>query len=119
MIRCPAPLPEGSLDPVLTRMLERAPYQVPSGEDEGRNKEAKSGLHTLHIQTRVISASAKEGDRKGESKIPSPHGKKRGAPEDLEMKASKRGKKPSPGGPGPEGVLATQHPQGGQPSTES
>ena len=87
-------------------MLERAPYQVPSGEDEGRNREAKSGLHTLHIRTGGMSAPAKEGDRGGESKIPSPHGKKRGAPEGLETEASKRGKKPSPGGPGPEGVLA-------------
>ena len=99
-------------------MLTRAPYQVPSGEDEGRNREAESGLHTLHIQTGGISASAKEGDRGGESKIPSPHGKKRGAPEYLETEASKRGKKPLPGGPSPEGVLAAQHPQGGQPSTE-
>ena len=99
-------------------MLERAPYQVPSGEDEGRHREAESGLHTLHIQTGGISASAKEGDRGGESKIPSPHGKKRGAPEDLETEASKRGKKSSPGGPAPEGVLTAQHSQGGQPSTE-
>ena len=45
MIRCSAPLPEGSTDPVLARMLELAPYQVPSGEDKGGNKEAeKAGL---------------------------------------------------------------------------
>ena len=69
MIRCSAPLPEGSPDPVLARMLEHAPYQVPSGEDKGRNKEAESGLHTLHIQTGGISVSAKEGE---ESRIPSP-----------------------------------------------
>ena len=99
-------------------MLERAPYQVPLGEDEGMNREAESGLHTLHIQTMGISASAKEGDQGGESKMPSPHGEKRGAREDLEMEASKRGKKTSPGGPDPEGVLAAQRPQGGQPSTE-
>ena len=84
-------------------MLPRAPYQVPSGEDEGRNREAKSGLHMLHIQTGGIGASAKEGDRGGESEIPSPHGKKRDAPEDLETEVSKRGKKPSPGGPCAEG----------------
>ena len=99
-------------------MLERAPYQGPSGEDEGRHREAERGLHILHIQTGGISASAKEGDRGGESKIPSPHRKKRGAPEDLEMEVCKRGKKPSPGGPGPEGVLTAQRPQGGRPSTE-
>ena len=118
MIRCSAPFPEGSPDPVLARMLEHAPYQVPSGEDKGRNKEAESGLHTLHIQTGGISVSTKEDNRGGESRIPSPHGKKMAAPEDLETEVSKRGKKPSPGGPAPEGVLTAQCPQGGQPSTE-
>ena len=117
-IKCSAPLLEGSPDPVLTRLLAHASYQVPSGEDEGRNKEAKSGLHMLHIQTGGISASMKEDDRGGKSRIPSPRGKKRGTPEDLDAEASKRGKKPSPGGPAPEGVLTAQRPQGGQPSTE-
>ena len=99
-------------------MLERAPYQVPSGEDEGRNREATGGPHILHIQIGGVSASAKEDNRGGEPKIPSPQGKKRAASEDLETEASKRGKKTSPGGPGPEGILTAQHPQGGQPSTE-
>ena len=99
-------------------MLERAPYQVPLGEDEGRHREAKSGLHTLYIQTGGIDVSKKEDNRGGESKIPSPHGKKRAASEDLETEVSKQGKKPSPGGPAPEGVLTAQRPQGGQPSTE-
>ena len=118
MIRCSAPLPEGSPDPVLARMLELAPYQVPSGEDKGRNKEAESGLHTLHIQTGGISVSAKEDNRGEESKIPSPQGRKRTASEDLETRVSKRGKKPSSGGPAPEGVLTAPCLQGGQPSTE-
>ena len=113
-----APLPEGSPDPALTMMLERAPYQVPSEEDEGRNKEAESGPHALRIQTRGISVSAKEDNRGGESRIPSPQGKKRAASEDLETEVSKRGKKPSPGGPAPEGVLTAPCPKMGQPSTE-
>ena len=113
-----APLPEGSPDPVLTRMLTRAPYQVPSGEDEGTNREAESGLHMLHIQTRGISVSAKEDNRGGESRIPSPHGKKSTAPKDLETEVSKRGRKPLPGGPAPEGILTAQRPQGGQPLAE-
>ena len=116
-------------------MLKHAPYQVPSGEDEGRNREAESGLHTLHIQTGGISVSAKEDSRGGVSRVSSPRGKKRAASEDLETEVprqgkkraasedletevSKRGKKPSPGGPAPEGVLTVQRPQGGQPSTE-
>ena len=99
-------------------MLERAPYEVPSGEDEGRNREATCGPHILHIQIGGVSASAKEDNRGGESEISSPHGKKRSASEDLEMEVSKRGKKPSPGGPTPEGVLTAQRPQGGQRSTK-
>ena len=99
-------------------MLERAPYQVPSGEDEGRNREATDGIHTLQIQIGGVSASAKEDNRGGERRIPSPQGKKRDASEDLETEVSKRGKKSSPGGPAPEGVLTAQHSQGGQPSTE-
>ena len=89
MIRCSAPLPEGSPDPVLARMLEQTPYRVPLGEDKGRNKEAESGLHTLRIQTGGISVSAKEDNRGEESKIPSPQGRKRTASEDLEARVSK------------------------------
>jgi len=118
MIRCSAPLPEGSLDPVLARMLEYAPHQVPSEEDKGRNKEAESGPHALLIRTGGISASTKEDNRGEEYKIPSPQGRKRTASEDLETRVSKRGKKPSPGGPAPEGILTVQCPQGDQPSTE-
>ena len=59
--------------------------------------------HILHIQIGGGSASAKEDNRGGESKIPSPHGKKRAASDDLEMEASKQGKKTL---------------QGGRPSTE-
>ena len=118
MIRCSAPLPEGSQDPVIARMLEHAPYQVPSEEDKGRNKEAESGPHALLIQIGGISVSAKEDNRGEESKIPSPQGRKRTASEDLETRVSKRGKKPSPGGPAPEGILTAQCAQGDQPSTE-
>ena len=102
-------------------MLARAPYQVPSGEDEGRNREAKSGLRaggTLRILTGGISAPVLEDDRGGESRIPSPHGKKMTAPEDLETEVSKQGKKTSPGGPAPGGILTAKRPQGGQPSTK-
>ena len=113
-----APLPEGSPDPVLAKMLELVPYQVPSGEDKGRDKEAESGPHALLIQTGGISVSAKEDNRGEESQIPSPQGRKRTASEDLETRVSKRGTKPLSGGPAPEGVLTALCPQGGQPSTE-
>ena len=35
MIRCSAPLPEGSENPVLEKMLELAPFPEPSKEDKG------------------------------------------------------------------------------------
>ena len=118
MIRCSAPLPEGSPDLVLAMMLEYAHYQVPSGEDKGRDEEAESELHALLSQTGGISTSTKEDNRGEESEIPSSQGRKRTAPEDLETKVSKREKKHSLGGPASESVLAAQCPQGGQPSTE-
>ena len=117
-IRCSAPLPEGSPDPLLTRMLERAPFQVPSREDEGRNREATDGPNFLHIQIGGVGASAKEDNQGGESKNPSPQAKKRAASEDLVTVASKRGSKPSPKGPAPGGVITAQRPQGGEPTTE-
>ena len=106
MIRCSAPLPEGSTDPVLAEMLELAPYQASSGEDKGGNKEAESGPRSLFIQTGGISASGKEDNRGEGSKIPSPQGRKRTACEDLETMVSKRGKKSSPEGPAPGSTLA-------------
>ena len=115
---CPAPLPEGSSNPVLTRMLIRALNQVPSEKDEGKSKEAENELHTLYIQTGGINVSTKEDNRGGESKVPSPRGKKRVASEDLEAEVPKQGTKTYSRGPSPEGVLTTQRPQTGQPSTE-
>ena len=102
-------------------MLARAPYQVSSGEDKERNGEAKSGVHTggtSCILTGEISTPMMEDEWGGESSIPFPHRKKWTGPEDLEAEVSKRGKKPSSGGPAPEGNIAAQRPQGGQPLTE-
>ena len=82
MIRCSAPLPKGLDNPVLEKMLEPAPCPVPSKEDEGGNKEAESGPHSLFVQTGGVSASAKEDSQGEESKIPSPQGRKRTTSED-------------------------------------
>ena len=84
-------------------MLRRALSQVPSGKGEEKNREAE--LHTLHIQTGGITVSMKEDNRGGFSKVPSPRGKKRVASKDLETEVPKQGKKASPGGPTPKGVL--------------
>ena len=100
LIRCPAPLPETTPDPVLTRMLEIAPLE----EGEEGNKEA--------------TASLKEAVREGGIKNSSNQGKKRTASEDPETMASKRGKKSSSEGPAPRDALAALCPQGDQPSTE-
>ena len=110
------PLPEGSPSPAIARMLSRVLSQVPSGKDEGKSREVE--LHTLHIQTREITVTSKENSRGGESKVSSPRGKKRDASKDLETEVPRQGKKTSPGGPAPEGVLIAPCPQTGHPSTE-
>ena len=115
-IRCPAPLPEGSPSPTIAKMLGRVLRKMPSGKDEGKNREAE--LHTLRIHTGGIAISPKEYSRGGESKASSLHGKRRAASEDLETEVPRRGKKTSPGGPTPEGVLTAPSPQTGQPSAE-
>ena len=97
-------------------MLRRVLSQVPSGKDEGKNREAE--LHTLHIRTGGIIVYTKENSRGGESKVSSPRGKKRAPFEDLETEVPRQGKKTSPGGPAPEGVLTAPCPQTGQPSAE-
>ena len=89
---------------------------MPSGKDEGKNREAE--LHTLHIQTGGITISAKEDSRGGESTVSFPRGKKRAASEDLETEVPRQGKKTSPGGPAPKGVVTAPCPQTGQPSAE-
>ena len=100
LIRCPAPLPETTPDPVLVGMLE----VVPSEESEGGDKEA--------------TASSNEAVWKGGIENSSPQGKKRTASEDPETMASKRGKKSSPEGPVLGDTSAELCPQGDQPSTE-
>ena len=100
LIRCPAPLPETTPDPVLTRMLEIAPLE----EGEEGNKEA--------------TAPTKEAVRVGGVENSSNQGKKRTASEDPEAMASKRGKKSSSEGPAPGGASVALRPQGDQLSTE-
>ena len=88
LIRCPAPLPETTQDPVLIKMLEVAP----SNEGKGEHGETFT--------------SAKEVFSKGGIESPSFQGEKRTAFKDPEAKASKRGKKSAPEGPVPGGVPA-------------
>ena len=80
LIRCPAPLPETALEPVLVRMLEVAPTEGGNGENRGAN------------------ISPKGTTEEGGTKNPSLQGEKRTASEDPEVKAPKRGKKSPPEG---------------------
>ena len=76
-------------------MLAPAPYQVPAKEDKEENKKAKGGLHfkgTPDTMSGEIGTPSSEDKREGEADIPSPHGKKRTASEDLEVNAPKRWK---------------------------
>ena len=97
LIRCPAPLPETTPDPVLVKMLEFAPLEV-------EDKEAM--------------ASSKEAAPKGGTDNSSPKGKKRAASDDPETMASKRGKKSSSEGPAPGRSSAELRPQRDQLSSE-
>ena len=63
MIRCSAPLPKGLDNPVLDKMLESAPYPVPSKEDKGGNNEVESGPPSLPIPTEGMSASVREDNQ--------------------------------------------------------
>ena len=118
MIRCSAPLLEGLENPVLEKMLKLAPCPEPSKEDKGGNKEGESGPPSLPIQTKGMSASAREDNTGEESDILSPLGRKRTTSEDPETKASKWEKKSPPEGPASEGAFAAQSPRGDQPSNE-
>ena len=92
---CSSPLPEGLDNPVLDKMLEPAPYLVPSKEDDGGNKEGERGPHLLLIPAGGMSTSAREDNQREESDILSPRGRKRTTSEDPETKVSKREKKSS------------------------
>ena len=100
LIRCPAPLPETTPDPVLTRMLEVAPSE--EGEEGHRGS----------------TTSATEAFSKGGIKSPSFQGEKRTASEDPEAKASKRGKKSVPEGPVPGRAPTVLSPRRNQPSSD-
>ena len=108
-----APLPEDSADPVLTRMLAPAPYQMPVKEDKAESGRTKGGLRPEGLSDTVsgeIKSPSFEDKSEGEANIPSPHGKKRAASEGWEEKAPKRGKMPLSGGSGLEDdVIAQSH----------
>ena len=92
-------------------MLVLAPYQVPTREDEEESKTARGRPHsrgTPDTSFGEIGTPSSGDESEGETDIPSPHGKKRTASEDLKIKASKRGKISLSGGSGLGGDIDTR-----------
>ena len=89
----------------MAMILKRTLSRVPPEKVEGKSGEDKSGPHTLRIRSGGINVSTEEENRGGKFEVSSPRGKKRSASEDLETGASKQGKRTSPKGPAPKGVL--------------
>ena len=90
-------------------MLAPTPYQVPAKEDKEESKKAQGGPHsrgTPDTSSGEIGTPSSKDEREGETDIPSPHGKKRTASEDLKIKASKRGKISLSGGSGSGATLS-------------
>ena len=93
LIRCPAPLPEDSTTPVLTRMLASAAYQAPAGEGEKAQDDLGSGGKSDTESGQIYLSSPKDGGEKGPS-IPTTGMRKRAASEDWEGRSSNEGKMP-------------------------
>ena len=103
-------------------MLAPAPYQVPVREDKEKSKEDQGGLSSGRTPGNLsgeIGSSSSEGGREGQNDIPSPHGKKRTASEDLKKEPSKRGKISWLGGSGSGGDVDTQSLHKDRPLAES
>ena len=87
------------------------PYQVSVKEDKEESKKANGGLHskgTPDTMSGEIGTPSSENKREGGTDNPSPDGRKRTASEDLEVKASKRGKMSLSGGSGSEDDIVAQ-----------
>ena len=67
---CSAPLPEGPANPVLTRMLALAPYQMPVKEGEAESERTKDGPYSKGASD-IVS---------GGIKVPSSEDKSEGGP---------------------------------------
>ena len=94
-------------------MLVPAPYQVPAQEDKKKREEDKRGLHSTGMPDTMsgeTEAPSSKDEGEGEGDIPSPHGRKRTASEDLEVESPKRGNVSLPYGSRSEAdVVARRH----------
>ena len=109
LIRCSAPLPKGLDNPVLEKMLQTTPCLEPLKEDTMEDNAGRCGTPMLPILAEGASISMKEDDQR----------RKRTAPGDSEVEASKREKKSPTEGPTLGGAVAAKSPRGDQFSRES
>ena len=120
-IRCPAPLPEDSATPVLTRMLASAPCRALVREGKEESEKAQEDLGPggeSDAESGEIDLSLPK-DRGGKrSNIPSPNRRKRATSEDWEGRSSKRGKMPPSSGLVLESDAVEQLHQGDKPSAK-
>ena len=94
---CSAPLPEGPANPVLTRMLALAPYQIPVKEGEAESERTKDGPYSkgaLDIVSRGIKVPSSEDKSEGGTTVSFPSRKRKATSEDQEKQACKRSKMP-------------------------
>ena len=56
---CSTPLPEGPANPVLTRMVALAPYQMPMKEGEAESERTKDGPYSKGTSDYVFGPSAR------------------------------------------------------------
>ena len=118
-IRCPAPLPEDSANPVLTRMLASAPYQAPAREGKEESEKTRDDLCSgskSNTESGEIDLSSPEDRGERGAIIPSPGRRKRAASEGWEGRSPKRGKMPPLSGLGLESNAVEQLRQGDKPS---
>ena len=95
-IRCPTPLPENPVDPLLMRILVLEPYQAPAKKDKKKKKKEEGASDA--VSGEADAQSSHEGDddeeeeEEEEEEDPPRKGMKMAATEDLEAEASKRDK---------------------------
>ena len=83
---------------------------MPAKEDEVESEKAQGGPHSRGMpgaSSGKIGTPSFKDEREGKADIPSPHGNKRTASEDLKIKASKRGKISLSGGSSSGGDFVT------------
>ena len=120
-IGCPAPLPEDSANPVLTRMLASAPYQAPAREGQEESEKTLDDIcfgGKSDTESREINLSSPEDRDERGPNIPSPGRRKRAASEGWEGRSPKRGKMSPSSGLGLESDAAEQLQHGDKSSTK-